>query len=258
MQFIYNVFEFLWNYVKEWMDDVSLFEDPGVKQYFRIISIEGNIGSGKSTVLKALQDDEAEFLLSNNIVVVPEPVEKWEQLKDPNDGQSILTKFYKEPKRYAFLLQIFIIETMIETIETAIMNNPDMKILLCERSILTSSAVFSQLLLDLDYITKLEFQYLERLVMDYMHYFPDDVIFLDVPVDICMKRINKRNRDGESDITIQYLENWEKQCKRWLFDAECCHDEIETTLRIPYNESRLDFPFQVVKDVLVSQVGNFM
>ena len=136
MQFIYNVFEFLWNYVKECMDDVSLFEDPGVKQYFRIISIEGNIGSGKSTVLKALQDDEAEFLLSNNIVVVPEPVEKWEQLKDPNDGQSILTKFYKEPKRYAFLLQIFIIETMIETIETAIMNNPDMKILLCERSIL--------------------------------------------------------------------------------------------------------------------------
>lgn len=238
----------------EWMESTSLLEEPTITQDFRIISIEGNIGSGKSTILHGLQDSDAEFLADNHIVVVPEPIEKWEELKDPKDGQSILEKFYKEPQRYGFMLQIYILETMIDAIETAILRNPNMKLLLCERSILASTAVFSKLLFESDYMTAIETQYLERLVQDYSHYFPDDIIYLDVPVDVCMERIRKRNRNSESTITMDYLEKWEKQCKSWLFEEEYEHDAIETILQIPHSESKDDFPIQVVKDVLSFQI----
>ena len=63
------------------------------------ISIEGNIGSGKSTILEKLQ----EFMRDNNrIVFLKEPVDIWETIKDENTGENILQKFYKNQDKYNF------------------------------------------------------------------------------------------------------------------------------------------------------------
>ena len=58
-----------------------------------IISLEGNIGSGKSTFLKHLQTDFHNKNY-NNIIFVDEPVDEWNQIKD-DLGETILSKFYK-------------------------------------------------------------------------------------------------------------------------------------------------------------------
>jgi Holliday junction resolvasome RuvABC ATP-dependent DNA helicase subunit len=52
-----------------------------------IISIEGNIGSGKSTFLSYLKSNNTKF------VFVREPVDEWESVRDTESGKSIIEKF---------------------------------------------------------------------------------------------------------------------------------------------------------------------
>ena len=55
-----------------------------------IFSLEGNIGSGKSTILRGLK---RQLRTDNSVIFLLEPVDKWEQIKDKN-GVGILEKFY--------------------------------------------------------------------------------------------------------------------------------------------------------------------
>ena len=55
----------------------------------KIVSIDGNIGAGKSSTLKELKN--------LGYVVFPEDIYSW---------QPILNNFYSDPKRWAFTLQI--------------------------------------------------------------------------------------------------------------------------------------------------------
>ena len=56
----------------------------------RIYSIEGNIGAGKTTILKLIGKtfDDVEF--------VEEPVSQWQNL----GGMNLLEKFYEDPARW--------------------------------------------------------------------------------------------------------------------------------------------------------------
>ena len=72
-----------------------------------IISIEGNIGSGKSTFLTYLKKyiNGVNMNGNSNIQFIQEPVDEWNEIKDSN-GESILEKFYNNQKEYAFSFQI--------------------------------------------------------------------------------------------------------------------------------------------------------
>ena len=63
----------------------------------KIISIEGNIGSGKSTFLKYLK----EHLASDKIWFLDEPVDDWFSIVDTND-KHIIERYYDDQKKYAF------------------------------------------------------------------------------------------------------------------------------------------------------------
>lgn len=62
-----------------------------------IHSIEGNIGSGKSTFLQLLQSHVPQ------IQVIPEPVAEWQKI---SDKFNLLEEYYKKPDRWAFTFQI--------------------------------------------------------------------------------------------------------------------------------------------------------
>ena len=55
----------------------------------QIYSIEGNIGSGKSTLVKHLKD------VNKDWIFLDEPVTEWEKLKN-DKGESVLQLFYKD------------------------------------------------------------------------------------------------------------------------------------------------------------------
>jgi len=64
-----------------------------------IVSIEGNIGTGKSTLLSKLRPALASRLKDDsNILFLEEPVNMWEKFRDET-GQTILEKFYKDQRR---------------------------------------------------------------------------------------------------------------------------------------------------------------
>ena len=70
----------------------------------RIISVEGNIGSGKSTFVEMLK----KYFLDNeemSICFVQEPVELWNEIKD-NDGKTMIENFYSNPEKYSFAFQM--------------------------------------------------------------------------------------------------------------------------------------------------------
>ena len=58
----------------------------------QIYSIEGNIGSGKSTLVRMLKEY---FKDNDKIIFADEPVEDWMSVKD-NSGEDILSKFYAD------------------------------------------------------------------------------------------------------------------------------------------------------------------
>ena len=65
-----------------------------------IISIEGNIGSGKSTVMTYLKKQN-----NLDIVFVDEPVNDWTTIKD-STGKNALDLFYNNQKDNSFWFQI--------------------------------------------------------------------------------------------------------------------------------------------------------
>ena len=65
----------------------------------KIYSIEGNIGSGKSTIIKFLKEH---FKNNDNIIFLLEPVDEWNTICD-ND-KTIIEKYYQDKKK----IRIFI------------------------------------------------------------------------------------------------------------------------------------------------------
>ena len=222
--------------------------------YVHILSIEGNIGSGKSTMLKhlktnlSLSDDEYK------IVFVDEPVSSWENIKDC-DGKNMIEKFYENQMKYAFAFQMMAFTTRLiylkNTINDAIKNNDNKKIIIItERSLHTDCYVFAELLKKQGNIEDVCFQIYIQMFNEFSsNYLVDTIIYVDTTPEICYERIMKRSRSGEEIISLDYLTQ--------------CHDEHETyihtkmpntnklvidgTLDIRENPEILDEWLQIIK-----------
>ena len=163
-----------------------------------IICIEGNIGAGKSSLLDAIES-ECIKLERKDILILREPVDVWDTFVD-NNGKTTLENYYENPTKYAFMFQVLIFTTISKAIKQCALG---IKTIICERSLLSSHNVFAKMLRDEKLMTGLEYQIYESLFQEERD--PDMIIYIDVPPTTCLQRINKRNRNGESNITINYL-----------------------------------------------------
>ena len=68
----------------------------------RLVSVEGNIGSGKSTFLNYVKQQCAAL---EKVIILAEPVNEWETLTD-SQGSSIIELFYHDKEKYAFPFQM--------------------------------------------------------------------------------------------------------------------------------------------------------
>ena len=134
------------------------------------------------------------------------------------EGESILTKFYHDKKKYSFSFQILILKTMLELISNAMDNNPQCKLIICERSILSSRSVFAKMLYDDSYMNEIEYQIYESIFQKSSIFIPNKIVYLQASPTTCLTRINKRVREGENKIDLHYLEKCDKYHKLW-FDS---------------------------------------
>lgn len=169
----------------------------------QIISVEGSIGSGKSTLLRRLKSILIE---TNNIIFLQEPIDEWESIKDKN-GITILQKFYENQEKYSFAFQMMAYISRLNLLKKAIEENPK-KIIITERCLNTDRYVFAKMLYDSGKIEDIEYS----IYLKWFDHFADmqktqKVIYLKTKPEVCFERISKRNRDGESNIPLDYLEN---------------------------------------------------
>ena len=198
-----------------------------------IISIEGNIGAGKTTAINKLEEHiKSKFPEDeSSIMFLREPVDVWNTIKDENN-ESILEKFYKDSNKYAFPFQVMAFATRSANIKNAIKENPKCKIIVCERSLEADNNVFAKMLRDDGMIENVQYQIYEHFYNTCKdHILTDGVIYVDSTPSKCSERINKRSREGEGSIELDYLQKCKDYHDKWLLN-----NKDVSVLRIDTND----------------------
>ena len=178
-----------------------------------IFSIEGNIGSGKSTLVKILTRT-FKILGNISIVYLPEPVSVWESIKDKNE-KNIIEKYYENQEKYAFSFQMMAYISRIHQLKEILKKNTN-TIIICERSVFTDKEIFAKMLHDDEKIEEVEYNIYCKWFYEFVKDIPvAGLIYVKTNPGKCEKRVIHRNRKGES-IPLTYLENCHLYHENWL------------------------------------------
>jgi len=155
--------------------------------------MDGIIGAGKSTATKML----AEIL---NLRPYYEPVE----------SNPYLERFYQDPKRWSFSMQIHLLmvryQMQLSAMSESMLPGSIYNGCILDRG-LPGDRVFAKMLTDGGFISELEWQTYQT-AYDSMTFSlrpPSKLIYLDVAPGVALERILKRNRNCETKIDLQYL-----------------------------------------------------
>ena len=203
---------------------------------YKIVSIEGNIGSGKSTLLETLRETYKE---EADIVFLNEPVDEWAKITDEN-GVTILEKFYADQEKYSFPFQMMAYVSRLKILRDAMskifmnkLSSPSSLkkvIVITERSLFTDKLVFAKMLYDDNKIEPINYKIYLSWFDTFSNEFPiHKVVYVKTSPGECHNRINKRSRDGEDSIPLEYLQNCSKYHDNMLDiqSEECvCRDQL--------------------------------
>ena len=173
----------------------------------KIIFIEGNIGSGKTTLLKRLSE------LVNNCQVIYEPLDMWTNLKD-SSGKNILEHFYTDMEKHSYAFQSIAFLSRTKSLEKI---DPTKKYIFVERSIHSDKEIFAKncfnkgIMPEIHYNLYNEwFSWMENMLnlKNVTH------VYLRCDPKISYERLQKRSRDEEKSVELDYLE-----------DIHQCHEE---------------------------------
>ena len=184
-----------------------------------VFSVDGNIGSGKSTLVSLLKEmltveKFSSFAKFKKIIFLQEPVDVWETIKD-REGTTILEKFYKDQSEWSFSFQMMAYISRLSLLKKTIKENPN-SIIITERSVYTDRHVFAKMLFDSKNINDIEYAIYLKWFDDFLEEAPiDGIIYVNVSPENCLLRVNKRKREGET-IPLDYLVNCEKYHMDWL------------------------------------------
>lgn len=179
----------------------------------KIISIEGGIGAGKTTIIEHL-----EKLYENDpsVKFLREPVSIWESIQD-SSGENILQKFYKDSAKYAFTFQVMAFVTRLSMVRSIVKDYPACKMIICERSLDADRNIFAKMLFDDGLIDDIHYKIYLKFYEEYKDDFKlDGIVYINADAEVCDKRIQKRARGGEEGVPLEYLKNCQKYHDDWL------------------------------------------
>tara|TARA_B100000214_G_C23751970_1_gene528160 strand:- start:65 stop:706 length:642 start_codon:yes stop_codon:yes gene_type:complete len=170
--------------------------------------IEGNIGSGKTTLAQLLKDTYPDC------DVILEPVEKWRNIVD-KEGNSLLHNFYQDQKRWSYTFQNAAFITRIQE-----MQKPQTATTrFVERSVFTDRNVFALNCYESGVMAEVEWNlylsWFDWLVEEFKVK-PNGYIYVKTDPDNCLKRIHKRDRCEETSVPLFYLQKIHNKHEDWL------------------------------------------
>jgi deoxyadenosine/deoxycytidine kinase len=162
------------------------------------IAIAGNIGSGKTTLTELLAKQYA-----------------WEAHFEDVDENPYLNDFYDDMKRWSFNLQIYFLKSRFNQIMEI---RKAGKNVIQDRTIYEDAMIFAPNLYDMGLMTKRDFVNYNNLfdLMSSMVQAPDLLIYLRSSVPTLVNQIQKRGRDYEETIRLDYLKNLNTRYENWI------------------------------------------
>ena len=225
-----------------------------------IISFDGNIGSGKSSIVRYFQKNFEKFCnlktYHYKICFLQEPVDIWESIIDPQDGKNIIEKFYGDNEKYGFTFQMMAYISRLSLFKEAL--SEDYDIIFTERSMFTDRNVFAKMLHKDKKINEIEYQIYNKWFDEFSDCVKKmKIVYIRTTPEISDKRIKERARTGES-IPLSYLQNCHYHHDIWLYSPDIV--ENGNVLVINGNEETNTSIFIENKyyDNLMEKVFNFM
>ena len=162
------------------------------------IAIAGNIGSGKTTLTS---------LLSKHY--------KWDAHYEDTEENPYLNDFYEEMQRWSFNLQVFFLQNRFKKI---IEYHNSGKNFIQDRTIYEDAYIFAPNLNSMNLLTKRDFDnYIELFdLVNGLIKAPDLLIYLRASVPTLVSQIEKRGRDYEASIRLDYLKRLNERYEAWV------------------------------------------
>ena len=209
-----------------------------------IFSIEGNIGSGKTTVIHHLQR-----LYGEQVILVEEPVKDWQNL----EGENLLDKKNKDLNRWGYSFEAYVLITKMNELTKVAFN--DKKIILIERCMLTDK-VFFDLNVENGLSNPMEeamFKNLYEFLSKNVYPKLSGIIYLDTPVDECIHRMILRGRKEEKSITKEYLQQLDDNFKKVIKDSGIPYLKLNGLYDLNSDLGKIDHELM---DFIQSNMGN--
>ena len=162
------------------------------------IAIAGNIGSGKTTLTN---------LLSKHF--------GWEAHYEDVDDNPYLNDFYEDMQRWSFNLQIYFLNSRFNQVKEI---RDSGKTVIQDRTIYEDAYIFAPNLHSMGLMTTRDFENyfsLFNLMSSFIEP-PDLLLYLRASVPTLVNQIQKRGRDYENSIRIDYLKRLNERYEAWI------------------------------------------
>jgi len=162
------------------------------------IAVCGNIGSGKTTLVEKLSKHYG-----------------WIPLFESVDNNPYLRDFYDDMKQWAFHLQIYFLNSRFNQVRQIREND---KTIIQDRTIYEDAYIFASNLHASGFMNDRDYQNYLDLFHSMINFVlpPDLLIYLKADIPKLVQQIQKRNRDYEFNIKLEYLKNINDHYEKWI------------------------------------------
>ncbi len=162
------------------------------------IAIAGNIGSGKTSLTE---------LLAHHF--------NWEAHFEDADENPYLADFYEDMTRWSFNLQVYFLKSRFSSVQEIRKTG---KTVIQDRTIYEDAYIFAPNLYDMGLMSRRDFNNYESLfeVMSSMVQPPDLLIYLRASIPTLVEQIQKRGREYENNIRLDYLKRLNERYEAWI------------------------------------------
>ena len=162
------------------------------------IAVSGNIGSGKTTLTEKLAKHYG-----------------WKAEFEAVDNNPYLADFYEDMKRWSFHLQVYFLNSRFNQIN--LIQNSNISIIQ-DRTIYEDAYIFAANLYKSNLISQRDYENYLNLFHSMINFVkaPDLLIYLKADIPKLVGQIEKRGRDYENAIRIDYLKNLNSHYEDWI------------------------------------------